>query len=248
MGVEEEHHTALPYSHAEWAHSNLGHYQEAEAARQRSETLRNEAVRLVEDRQVRTTRTQADASSRLNERARDVASWKKDLQREVEALVAEMAGLEVTRQELEHAIAQAKRPEEVALHCLTAREYRVGVDVVADAVQAALTAELAEVRRVQGSMAQHHDDIQAQALHMAAVLDRLRHDLRQKIEALDIDQTCFSLENSSHEVSRGTMAPLPQVTLHPGVHQADLCASDPQAWIKFSDKNIEEANNARCLE
>ena len=30
--------------------------QEAEAARQRSETLRNEAIRLVEDRHVRTNR------------------------------------------------------------------------------------------------------------------------------------------------------------------------------------------------
>jgi len=109
----DEHNSALPYSHAEWAHSNLGHYQEAEAARQRSETLRNEAIRLVEDRHVRTNRSQADASSRLNERARDVASWKKDLQREVDALVAETSFLEETRNQLEHAISQAKRPEEL---------------------------------------------------------------------------------------------------------------------------------------
>ena len=46
--------------------------------------------------------------------------------------------------------------------------------------------------------------------HMAAVLDRLRHDLRQKIEALDIDQTCFSLENSSHEVREGSMVTWPR--------------------------------------
>ena len=64
--------------------------------------------------------------------------------------------------------------------------------------------------------------------------DKLRVDLRRKIQALDIDQTCFSLDNSSHEVQ-----------LHPGVHQADLCVSDPQAWIKYSDKNIEESSSAR---
>ena len=59
------------------------------------------------------------------------------------------------------------------MHCLSAREYRVGVDVVSDAVQvdpildqrcfgltiflswqAALNAELAEIRRIQTSMAQ----------------------------------------------------------------------------------------------
>ena len=70
MGVADDHNTAVPYSHAEWAHSNLGHYQvgqggggrgdfsqEAEAARQRSESLRNDVIRLVEDRHVRTNRS-----------------------------------------------------------------------------------------------------------------------------------------------------------------------------------------------
>ena len=27
MVLVDEHNSALPYSHAEWAHSNLGHYQ-----------------------------------------------------------------------------------------------------------------------------------------------------------------------------------------------------------------------------
>ena len=225
---------ALPHTHAKWSSSPLVHPQEAEAARQRSESLRNDVIRLVEDRNVRTNRTQADASSRLNDRARDITSWKKELQREVEALVRETAVLENSKQELEHAICQAKRPEEVAVHCLAARDYRVGVDVVQDAVQAALAAELAEIRRIRAGLAQLHEEIGGQLLHMAAVQARLRLDLRQKTEALDIDQTCFSLENSSHEIS-----------LHPGLHQADLCVSDPQAWIKHSDKNIEESNSAR---
>ena len=29
MVLVDEHNSALPYSHAEWAHSNLGHYQVA---------------------------------------------------------------------------------------------------------------------------------------------------------------------------------------------------------------------------
>ena len=36
---------------------------------------------------------------------------------------------------------------------------------------------------------------------MANVRDKLKLDLRQKTDALGIDQICFSLENSSHEVT-----------------------------------------------
>ena len=65
-------------------------------------------------------------------------------------------------------------------------------------------------------------------------MEQLKVDLRQKTRALDIDQACFSLDNTSHEIE-----------VHPGVHEADLTISSPQSWIKFTDKNIEDSNNAR---
>lgn len=58
----------------------------------------------------------------------DIATWKRELQRELDCLVGETAALQVTRRELEHALSQALRPQEVINHCLAAREYRVGVD------------------------------------------------------------------------------------------------------------------------
>ena len=102
------------------------------------------------------------------------------------------------------------------------------------------------------------------------VQEKLRLDLRRKIEALDIDQTCFSLDNrsllcpiyftigcsgsvanmfvanctlyqSSYDllctlikihVSNVFFPSSHEIQLHPGVHQADLCSSDPQ--VRFS--------------
>lgn len=52
------------------------------------------------------------------------------------------------------------------MHCLSARDYRVGVDVVQDAVQAALAAELAEIKRIQGGMSQLQDEIAEHLVHM----------------------------------------------------------------------------------
>lgn len=226
--------SATPFSHAEWAHSNLEKYRRSEEARQRSEAIRNETIRVVEDRQIKTNRSQNEASHKLNDRARDITTWKKDLQREVDALVKETEELRNTRRELEHAIAQAKRPEEVVNHCVSAREYRIGIDNVTDAVQIALTEEMKEIKRIQQAMSQHHDDIEGQILKNELVAEQLKVDLRQKARALDIDQTCFSLDNTSHEIE-----------VHPGVHEADLTISSPQSWIKFTDRNIEDSNNAR---
>ena len=53
----------------------------------------------------------------------------------------------MTRREIEHAIAQIKRPEDVVNHCLSAREYRVGIDNVTDNVQLALKEEMKEIKR-----------------------------------------------------------------------------------------------------
>ena len=52
--------------------------------------------------------------------------------------------LKESKRELEHAMEQIKRPEEVVMHCMEAREYRVGVDMVNDNVVTALKAEREE--------------------------------------------------------------------------------------------------------
>ena len=129
---------------------------------------------------------------------------------------------------------QAKRPEEVVNHCLVAREYRVGIDFVQDNVVSALKAEMGEIQRIRAAMKQHHDDIESQLLTNDNIATRLRVDLSQKRTALDIDQDCFILDNSSHEINH-----------HPGIHHADLANSNPQSWIKHSDQNMEDSNNAR---
>ena len=223
----DDRNTTNPFSHAEWAHSNLGRFRAAEDARVRSETLRNDAVKLVEDREIRTTRSQTEATNRLNDRARDVTQWKKELQKELEALNSETMRLKEIKKELEHAMEQAKRPEEVVNHCLEAREYRVGIDFVQDNVVTSLKAEMSEIKRIRDAMRQHHDDIETQLLTNDNIAARLRVDLSQKRTALDIDQDCFILDNSSHEINH-----------HPGIHHADLTNSNPQSWIKHSDDTV----------
>ena len=52
----------------------------ADAARNNSERIRNEAVRLIREREDRTITTQRDADRRLGERLHDVTHWRSELQ------------------------------------------------------------------------------------------------------------------------------------------------------------------------
>ena len=68
------------YSPADWSSSNMNHYNSADNSRNNSERVRNEAVRLMRDRDEKTVLTQRDADRRLGERLHDVTFWRSELQ------------------------------------------------------------------------------------------------------------------------------------------------------------------------
>ena len=68
------------YSPADWSSSNMNHYNSADNSRNNSERIRNEAVRLMRDRDEKTVLTQRDADRRLGERLHDVTFWRSELQ------------------------------------------------------------------------------------------------------------------------------------------------------------------------
>ena len=51
--------------------SNIDHYSSADASRNESERVRNEAVRLIREREDKTVTTQRDADRRIGERLGD---------------------------------------------------------------------------------------------------------------------------------------------------------------------------------
>ena len=68
------------FSPADWSTSNMSHFNSADNARNNSERIRNEAVRLMRDREDKTVLTQRDADRRIGERLHDVTFWRSELQ------------------------------------------------------------------------------------------------------------------------------------------------------------------------
>ena len=68
------------FSPADWSGSNMSHYNSADNSRNHSERIRNEAVRLMREREEKTVLTQRDADRRIGERLHDVTFWRSELQ------------------------------------------------------------------------------------------------------------------------------------------------------------------------
>jgi hypothetical protein len=62
------------FTPSDWSASNLVHYNNADASRQESERIRNEAVRLMRDTEDKTVMSQRDADRRIGERLGDEVS------------------------------------------------------------------------------------------------------------------------------------------------------------------------------
>ena len=107
----------------------------ASVARTVSARLRSESAWLMSEVGRATTASQKDSNFRLEEKLRDTNNWRTELQNELDNMVAETEQLVETRNQLESAIDQTKRPLRVTTTCLLAREGRKAGDRVRDNVE-----------------------------------------------------------------------------------------------------------------
>ena len=159
------------YSPADWSSSNMNHYNSADNSRNNSERVRNEAVRLMRDRDEKTVLTQRDADRRLGERLHDVTFWRSELQvrnkcnsrkiwkkcifqTELERNLNETHHLMETRKNLERALQETEGPMRVTSECIYHREGRKGIDLVNDAPENSLMREVDTIKSCQDKMRQ----------------------------------------------------------------------------------------------
>ena len=72
------------FSPSEWSNSNHYHYNSSDQSRHQSERIRGEALRLIADRDRRTVASQRQVDHQLEDRIRNIASWRSELGAELE--------------------------------------------------------------------------------------------------------------------------------------------------------------------
>ena len=72
------------FSPSEWSNSNVYHYNSSDQSRQQSERIRGEALRLIADRDRRTVASQRQVDHQLEDRIRNIATWRSELSAELD--------------------------------------------------------------------------------------------------------------------------------------------------------------------
>lgn len=223
------------FSPADWSASNSDHYNHADASRNNSERVRNEAVRLMREREDKTVMTQRDADRRIGERIGDESHWRNELQTELELNLNFTHQLEETRKKMERALAETEGPLRVNAENIHHREGRKEIDLVADQVEHSLTREVDNIKNWQQNLARWLEGVNHQLGVNREARHQLERDLANKDHGINIDHTVHQLSNNSRAIN-----------LHGGIEKVDPNVSIPETWMDFSHRNIQASQAARA--
>ncbi|KAL0962589.1 hypothetical protein UPYG_G00342160 [Umbra pygmaea] len=220
----------LRYNVSNWDTSNKQMSDTAEHWRHISHETRQDGLALRNETTSKTNLDESNSSHRLNDRIWDISRWKETLECCAQEVDKEMDALTVVKEETERALAATMMPLEVVVECLTLREGRRGNELVSDPVEAQLKKEVEVIDGAQRGLQQHIDKAFEQLCVLQEARQQLTHDLQNKIEAQDIDMSCFSLTIAA-----------PEISLKPNPLHIPTGSTTPQQWEKFSQYNVARA-------
>ncbi|XP_071386331.1 tektin-3 [Centroberyx affinis] len=223
------------YTPEDWYKSNQYNYRESESSRNSAERLRRDTIRLMQDKDQLTRRTQENTSKNLGERLNDIVFWKSELNHEIDNMVTEIAALTEVKRRLERALAETAGPLQVSQECLYHREKRMSIDLVHDGVEKDLIREVEVIKSCQERMRRHLDRAIAQLASNRAAQHELERDMSDKMTAQRIDNRCHHLRNASDGIG-----------YYRGIERLDPSLSLPDSWSKFTDDNILHSQSERA--
>ncbi|XP_063300548.1 tektin-2 [Pelobates fuscus] len=202
----------------------------AERQRSASHDIRHEARMLRNETNNKTHWDEQDNRTRLSDRIDDVDKWKQVLDKCLYEVDAEIDTLNQIKDEAERALQAKNVPLDVAVECLTYRERRRDIDLVRDQVEAELHKEVEVIEAVRKALQQKISEAFEQLCLLQETRQQLNWDHRCKVETIEIDRTCLSLNKNS-----------PNISLKPDPKRVPSGTTTPQEWEQYSQYNKERA-------
>ncbi|XP_053123198.1 tektin-2-like isoform X3 [Hemicordylus capensis] len=187
----------------------------AERQRFASHQIRQEARTLRNETNNQTKWDEHDNRTRLNERIDIVNRCKETLDKYLTDVDTEINALTQMKEAAERALQAKNLPLDVAIECLTLRESRRAIDVVKDPVEDELHKEVEVVDATKKDLQQKVSEAFEQLCLLQEARQQLNMDHRGKMEALEIDRTCVSLNVNSPNISykvNPTRVPIGSIT------------------------------------
>ncbi|KAM8788089.1 tektin-2 isoform 2-T2 [Rhynchonycteris naso] len=223
----------------DWHTNNYLLSTNAERYRDVSHQIRQEARVLRNETNNQTIWDEHDNRTRLAERVDMVNRWKEMLDKCLTDLDAEIDSLAQMKESAEQNLQAKNLPLDVAIECLTLRESRRDTDVVKDCVEEELHKEVEVIEAAKKALQQRISQTFEKLCLLQEVRQQLNLDHRDKMETLDIDRGCLSLNLKA-----------PNISLKINPTRVPDGSSTIQQWDEFSqfNKNRAEAEMKEATE
>lgn len=99
----------------QWTKANIANYKLSENNRRFAETFRSDTLRLIQNKDQFTFKTQNESSKWICERIEDISFWSNEMRHETEKLMKDSDMLKHIKMRLDKAIAETDGPLQVAL-------------------------------------------------------------------------------------------------------------------------------------
>ncbi|KFZ48181.1 Tektin-2, partial [Antrostomus carolinensis] len=175
----------------------------ADAERQRSAShqVRQEAQTLRNETNNQTKWDEHDNQTRLTERISSLNRWKETLDKCLADIDEEIDALAKVKEAAERALQAKNLSLDISIECLTLREGRRAIDVVRDAVEEELHKEVKLINKAKRELQQRVNEAFEQLCLLQEAHQQLSYDQRCKVEALELDHMCLSLNMNSPIIS-----------------------------------------------
>ncbi|NXQ29609.1 TEKT1 protein, partial [Alaudala cheleensis] len=219
---------------SEWYTANMMQRASTESQKSRSECMTAESLRLVDEIEKTTQKTQSDVNKKLEQRREEIKFWKQELDNKLEQIVNETEILLTFKKRLERALEGCKEPLVIAQKCLLYRQRRVGIDLVHDEVEQELVKEAEVLQGIIALLGRALEQTNEQIRQNRSAKYNLDMDLKDKFTALTIDDYCASLTNDT-----------PHIIYADNAMKLEGNFVSPEDWIDFSNINVEKADKQR---
>uniref|UniRef100_A0A3Q2XWA6 Tektin n=1 Tax=Hippocampus comes TaxID=109280 RepID=A0A3Q2XWA6_HIPCM len=227
------------YGVPEWCNNNEQLSATAELERYLSNVIRQESRTLRNDTNCKTNWDESDTSRMLRDRVWEVSRCKDLLVSCAKKVDDEIEALTLSKTRTEETLAATAVPHEVSMESLTLREGRQGFELINDPVEKELKKEVHVIERAQQTLQQLIDQAFEQLWYderprlWEKIRQQLTADLQNKVETLDIDNTCLELTITSSQIS-----------LKPDPTRIPAGSCTPHEWIQFTQLNLARAREA----
>ncbi|XP_029291955.1 tektin-4 isoform X2 [Cottoperca gobio] len=193
-------------------------------------SIQRESKTLHQDTEADTLKTQAQGTRLLGERLQEIHSWKSELQRHIDQLLADTESLLALKTRLEKALDATETPYAIATDNLNCRTRRLGPDLVRDTVEEELVKEVDLIRSVQALLKRTRAQVVSQIKMNRDAKQTLELDWSDKYQAYNFDDHSGRYSNMS-----------PDTQHHPSSATVQDQVCNCTLWTKFTQDNLHKA-------